>query len=385
MIEVKNLTKRYGDHAAVDAISFRVEKKGVYGFLGPNGAGKSTTMNILTGYLAPTSGDVIVDGHDILEEPEAAKRSLGYLPEIPPLYTDMTVGEYLRFAAELRQIPKNQIAQSVESVMAKTDITNMKDRLIKNLSKGYRQRTGLAQALLGNPKILILDEPMVGLDPKQIVEIRQLIRGLGKEHIVILSSHILSEVQEICDTIIIISHGKLVAIDTPQNLERYMSGSEILQVTARGSKTAIERALAALPGVAGYKVTGSEEKDACDAEVTAEEGKDIREDLFYLFAEKKLPVLRMQMEKASLEKVFLELTSQPDTEKTDSSKKTRGKRVHVSLDLGEAEEDDDEPLPDDILNPGEEDGQTAEDAPETSEDSAKDVQPETSSDGKEED
>lgn len=344
MIEVKNLTKRYGGHAAVDNISFSVDREGVYGFLGPNGAGKSTTMNILTGYLAPTSGDVSIDGHDILEEPEAAKKSIGYLPEMPPLYTDMTVGEYLNFAAELKKIPKDQVKQSVTSVMEETDITNMQNRLIKNLSKGYRQRTGLAQALLGDPKILILDEPMVGLDPKQIVEIRELIRGLGKNHVVILSSHILSEVQEICDTIIIISHGKLVAIDTPEKLEHYMSGSGILQLTVRGTKTAVERALASLSGIEKYEVRDSEEQGACSAEITAKEGQDVREALFYLFAEKKLPLLRMQLEKASLEKVFLELTSQPETDTTIRPKKKRGRkgRVKVSLDLGEVEEDDDE-------------------------------------------
>lgn len=211
MIEVRNLVKKYGNHLAVDHLDFTVQKGQIYGFLGPNGAGKSTTMNIMTGYLGATEGEVIINGHDILKEPELAKRSIGYLPEIPPLYLDMTVTEYLEFAAELKKIHKDEIHKSVEEVVALARLEGVEHRLIKNLSKGYKQRVGLAQAILGFPEIIILDEPTVGLDPKQIIEIRELIRELAKKHTVILSSHILAEVQEVCDHIMIISKGKLVA------------------------------------------------------------------------------------------------------------------------------------------------------------------------------
>lgn len=209
MIEVTNLTKKYGDHIAVDHLSFRVEKGQIYGFLGPNGAGKSTTMNIITGYLAATEGTVTIDGKDIQKDPEEAKRSIGYLPELPPLYVDMTVREYLEFVAELKKVPKKERKQQIDEVMEMTQITDMQQRLIKNLSKGYRQRVGLAQAILGYPEVIILDEPTVGLDPKQIIEIRDLIRKLGENHTVILSSHILSEVSAVCDHIMIIAHGKV--------------------------------------------------------------------------------------------------------------------------------------------------------------------------------
>ena len=225
MIEVIDLVKKYGNHMAVDHLNFTVEKGKIYGFLGPNGAGKSTTMNIMTGYLGATEGKVLIDGHDILEEPEVAKRSVGYLPEIPPLYIDMTVMEYLQFAAELKKIPKYEREEAIEQVIELAKLEDVEHRLIKNLSKGYKQRVGLAQAVLGMPEIIILDEPTVGLDPKQIIEIRELIRSLGKQHTVILSSHILAEVREVCDYIMIISKGKLVASDTPENLEKLHEGS----------------------------------------------------------------------------------------------------------------------------------------------------------------
>ncbi len=219
MVEVKDLVKKYGQHVAVDHLSFTVEQGNIYGFLGPNGAGKSTTMNIMTGYLGATEGKVLIDGHDIVEEPELAKRSIGYLPEIPPLYIDMTVSEYLKFAAALKKIPKEEQGEAIAQVVELTKLEDVQGRLIKNLSKGYKQRVGLAQAVLGFPEIIILDEPTVGLDPKQIIEIRELIRGLAESHTVILSSHILAEVREVCNYIMIISNGKLVASDTPENLE----------------------------------------------------------------------------------------------------------------------------------------------------------------------
>lgn len=244
MIEVKNLVKKYGDHTAVDHLSFHVDKGQIYGFLGPNGAGKSTTMNIMTGYIASTSGEVLIDGHNILEEPEAAKKCIGYLPEQPPLYFDMTVAEYLKFAAELKKVPKNERETQIEQVMELTGITAMANRLIKNLSKGYKQRVGLAQAILGYPEIIILDEPTVGLDPKQIIEIRELIRKLSEEHTIILSSHILSEVSAVCDYIMIINHGKLVASDTTENLMNHSLGSNTLELTVKGEKQDVEKNVA---------------------------------------------------------------------------------------------------------------------------------------------
>lgn len=257
VIEVSGLTKRYGKNTAVDHLSFRVKKGQIYGFLGPNGAGKTTTMNMLTGYLAPTEGQIRIDGHDISEEPVEARRRIGYLPEIPPLYLDMTPLEYLRFAAELKGVAKEKRESEVERVMEKTQIQDMQERLIRHLSKGYRQRVGLAQALLGDPEVLILDEPMVGLDPKQIIEIRELIRSLGKKHTVILSSHILSEITSICDHVMIISHGKLAASDTPENLSHYMKNSDVCELKIRGSREACDQAREILKRVKGLEITAS--------------------------------------------------------------------------------------------------------------------------------
>ena len=249
MIEVNNLVKRYGNHTAVDHLSFKIEKGKIYGFLGPNGAGKSTTMNMITGYIASTEGTVKIDGHDILEEPEAAKKCIGYLPEQPPVYFDMTVLEYMKFVADLKKIPKDKKANMIEEVMDMVKISDMRNRLIKNLSKGYRQRVGLAEAIMGYPEVIILDEPTVGLDPKQIIEIRTLIKELKKKHTVILSSHILSEVSAVCDYVLIISHGKLVASDTPENLGKLAEGSNTLEMLIKGEKTQIRQALEGIEGV----------------------------------------------------------------------------------------------------------------------------------------
>ena len=308
MIEVKNLVKRYGSHLAVDHLNFTVEKGQIYGFLGPNGAGKSTTMNIITGYIASTEGTVTVDGHDILEEPEAAKRCIGYLPEQPPLYMDMTVTEYLRFVAELKRIRKTERNEMLDHVMELTGIQDVKERVIKNLSKGYRQRVGLAQALVGMPEILILDEPTVGLDPKQIIEIRELIRSLGRDHTVILSSHILSEVSAVCDYIMIISKGKLVASDTPENLSRAMAGAQKLSLLVKGSTEKMETAFGMLTGISQYHCEQSEEDGVLRVELEAEPETDVREAVFFRMAEAGLPILEMKTTNMSLEDVFLELT-----------------------------------------------------------------------------
>lgn len=254
MIEVKDLVKRYSKNTAVDHLNFHVQKGQIYGFLGPNGAGKSTTMNMMTGYLALTEGQILINGYDVAEEPMEARKCIGYLPEIPPLYPDMTVLEYLRFAAELKQVPKNERSTEIERVMDETRIKDMENRLIRHLSKGYKQRVGLAQTLLGDPEVLILDEPMVGLDPKQIIEIRELIRGLGQKHTVILSSHILSEISSICDHVLIISNGKLVASDTPENLGSYMKHTDAMELQVRGSKEVCEQAIELLKQVKGLEV-----------------------------------------------------------------------------------------------------------------------------------
>ena len=317
MIEVKDLTKRYGGHLAVDHLSFTVGKGQIYGFLGPNGAGKSTTMNIITGCLAATEGTVTIGGHDIYEEPDRAKKLIGYLPEQPPLYQDMTPWEYLCFVAEAKGIGKHEIAPQVRAVMERTGIQDVRDRLIKVLSKGYKQRVGLAQALLGHPEVVILDEPTVGLDPKQIIEIRDLIRELGQTHTVILSSHILSEVSNLCDTILIIRGGRLVACDTPENLGKLLTGTNALALTVRGDGEAVEAALQAVPGVAAvHRLPGQE---AGTLAVTVECGgeEDLREPVFFALAEKRLPILQMNLQRASLEDVFLELTAEPAQEEEE--------------------------------------------------------------------
>lgn len=249
MIEVKNLVKKYGNHTAVDHLNFTIEEGHVYGFLGPNGAGKSTTMNIMTGYLGATEGEVLINGHDILKEPEEAKKQIGYLPELPPLYMEMTVREYLEFVAELKGIAKNKREESINEVEKMVKIWEVENRLIRNLSKGYRQRVGLAQAVLGFPEIIILDEPSVGLDPKQIIEIRELIRQLAKKHTVILSSHILAEVREVCDYILIISKGKLVASDTSENLERNLGDSDLIEIETKASPDEVRRILETVDGI----------------------------------------------------------------------------------------------------------------------------------------
>ena len=306
MIEVRHLTKRYGAHLAVDDLSFTVESGKIYGLLGPNGAGKSTTMNIITGCLAASEGEVIVNGHDIFEEPVAAKKCVGYLPEIPPVYTDMTVSEYLRFIAEAKDVPAKERKAQLEEILESTGLADVRGRLINNLSKGYRQRVGIAQALVGNPEIVILDEPTVGLDPKQIIEIRDLIRMLGQKHTVILSSHILSEVSAVCDSVMIIAHGKLVANGTPEELTRLFAGDQEIHIEHKGNEDAVRGALGALENAAAADIAC--ENGVTRATLRPENGADIREAVFRACAKANLPILEMHTERASLEEIFLELT-----------------------------------------------------------------------------
>lgn len=315
MIEVRNLVKKYGNHVAVNHLNFTVEKGKIYGFLGPNGAGKSTTMNMITGYIASTEGEVLIDGHNILEEPEMAKKKIGYLPEIPPLYQDMTVQEYLNFAAELKMLPKEKRKANIEEVMSTTKTIEVKNRLIKNLSKGYKQRVGLAQALLGYPEIIILDEPTVGLDPKQIIEIRDLIKSLGQKHTVILSSHILSEVSAVCDHVLIIDKGKLVASDTPENLGKLMSGANSLELTVKGQESEIRKALDMVENIEDVIYHDSLIQNACDFTIKLSGNQDMRENIFFALAEVKCPILKMQSSNMSLEEVFLKLTDDAEKER----------------------------------------------------------------------
>ncbi|MCR5802287.1 MAG: ABC transporter ATP-binding protein [Lachnospiraceae bacterium] len=312
MIEVKNLTKKYGNHIAVDGLSFKVETGQVYGFLGPNGAGKSTTMNIITGYLAATDGTVTIDGKNIQTEPELAKSKVGYLPELPPLYADMTVKEYLDFVAELKNVPKEERSSQVEKVMEETKISDMSGRLIRNLSKGYKQRVGMAQAIIGDPDVLIFDEPSVGLDPKQIIEVRDLIKKLGEKHTVILSSHILSEVSAVCDHIMIISKGKLVADGSPEELQNMMGGKAEIEITVLGDASTAADILKKTEGVDEVIADGQDDKGNGKLRVISATDVDAREAVSLKLAENRIAVMGMERREKSLEDIFLELTSKED-------------------------------------------------------------------------
>jgi len=333
LIEVKNLVKKYGNHTAVDHLNFTIEEGHVYGFLGPNGAGKSTTMNIMTGYLGATEGEVLINGHDILKEPEEAKKQIGYLPELPPLYMEMTVHEYLEFVAELKGIAKNKREESINEVEKMVKIWEVENRLIRNLSKGYRQRVGLAQAVLGFPKIIILDEPSVGLDPKQIIEIRELIRQLAKKHTVILSSHILAEVREVCDYILIISKGKLVASDTPENLERNLGDSDLIEIETKASPDEVRRILETVDGIRSIS-TKHLENGITWAQIQEKKNTDVREKVFQAFAQNHQPLLKLNPLQVSLEDVFMELT-QSDRAAEEYAEKAKKKETEDMKDAGD--------------------------------------------------
>ena len=310
MIEVRNLTKKYGDHFAIQDISFSLEKGKIYGLLGPNGAGKSTTMNIMTGYIAATSGEVIIEGHDIFKEAEEAKKHIGYLPEIPPLYMDMTVWEYLFTVVDLKGVPKSERKSMIGDVMEKVMITNMKDRLIKNLSKGYKQRVGIAQTLIGNPDIIIFDEPTVGLDPKQIIEIRTLIKRLGEDHTVLISSHILSEIGAVCDHVVIINKGHLVVSDSTENLEKLFKGQDILCLSAQGELEKIQNILREFPALSIADMKEAEEAETYRFQLKVQDQADYRKQLFFRFAEAGIPLLEISRAGMSLEDIFLEITEE---------------------------------------------------------------------------
>lgn len=313
-IEVRHLIKKYGDHYALNDLSFQLESGKIYGLLGPNGAGKSTTMNIMTGYIASTSGDVFINGHNILTDPEEAKHSIGYLPEIPPLYVDMTIWEYLVTVAELKKIPKAERNKMLEDIMETVKIAELRNRLIKNLSKGYKQRVGIAQALVGYPEIVILDEPTVGLDPKQIIEIRDLVKGLGQKHTVIISSHILSEVSAVCDEILIINKGRLIAFDKTENLGKMSQGQNRLELVVEGEEEKIRKVLQEFTEITFTDFsTDPDQPGAFRIDLQIKGDTDIRRELFFKFAELRCPILEMHRLQISLEDIFLKLTKNEET------------------------------------------------------------------------
>ena len=313
MIQITNLVKKYGNKTALQGIDLTVKEGEIMGLLGPNGAGKSTTMNIMTGYLSATSGEVKINGHDILTEPIETKKSIGYLPEIPPRYMDMTVKEYLNFVAQLKKLKKAERKKQVEQVMELVEVKEYENRMIKYLSKGYKQRVGLAQALLGEPKLLILDEPTVGLDPNQIIRMRKLIKDLAKDHTIILSSHILSEISAICDSVVIIDQGKVIARGTAEELEEQFTNKEVIWLTVKGEQEKVKSAVKECKCFVSYDMEELEEEQwRIRAEMKSEE--DMRDQLFFYFAEKKIPVLNMEQETKSLEDVFLQLTGKESEE-----------------------------------------------------------------------
>ena len=321
MIEVKELTKVWGDRVAVDHVSFKINNGKIYGFLGPNGAGKSTTMNMITGCLAPTHGTVKINGFDMYDEPLKAKQCIGYLPEIPPLYNELTPFEYLRFVAEAKGVSYERALRQVHEVMELTLIDGVKNRLIKNLSKGYRQRVGIAQAMLGNPDIIILDEPTVGLDPKQIIEIRNLIRKLGEMKTVIISSHILAEISELCDHVLILSGGKLIANAPIEELQSKTNGNARIKLSVRGDEAGVLEVLDSIDEIETCTLAASREDGVINLTITATQTDDLRDRIFFAMADRRYAVLSMDREEATLEKIFLALTEEAEAEKKRTLKK----------------------------------------------------------------
>lgn len=345
MIEVKNLVKRYGDRNVVDHLSFTVGKGQIVGFLGPNGAGKSTTMNIITGYISPTEGEVTVNGYDIYDEPEKVKASIGYLPEQPPLYPDMKVGEYLNFVSNLKGVKSSDKEKTVRKVMRATKIQDVSERLIKHLSKGYKQRVGLAGAMIGDPEILILDEPTVGLDPKQILEIRNLIRELSKEHTILLSSHIMQEVSAVCNQIMIINQGKMILSDVPENIPGHIAQTNDLTFKAKGNKDLIKSIIEKIEHITYSKVLGIGEAEVYQIELSSPAEFDPREEIFYAFAEAKCPILEMNLKVPTLEEVFLRLTGEGTRQyggkmTKDEKKKMKAKRIQSKTEVVSEEEEE---------------------------------------------
>lgn len=308
LIKVEHLVKRYGNRNVVDDLSFTVEKGQIVGFLGPNGAGKSTTMNMITGYISATEGTIEIDGVDIFDEPEKAKKKIGYLPEIPPLYPDMLVREYLNFVCDLKKVKRDKRDQMVSKVMRRTKIADVSERLIKNLSKGYKQRVGFAGAMIGDPEILIFDEPTVGLDPKQILEIRDLIRELSEKHTILLSSHIMQEVSAVCNEIIIINEGKMIVKDTPDHISSHIDETRELIMEVKGNKELVRSTIGAVEHIKEFKVSNTDDEDVCKVSIVTDAEQDVREDVFYALAGNRCAILEMHTKEPTLEESFIRLT-----------------------------------------------------------------------------
>lgn len=320
MIQVENITKKYGSFTAVDNINFEIEEGEIVGFLGPNGAGKSTTMNMITGFIEPTSGRIIVDGYDISKKPRKAKKQIGYMPEGVPLYSDLTVKEFVTYMAELKGVPKKEKKEKVQKVIQDTGLTDVQNKLTRNLSRGYKQRVSMAGALVSNPKVIILDEPTVGLDPKQVTEIRALIKELGKDHTVILSSHILSEVSQICNRVIIINNGQIVAIDTPENLEKKVVKDNSVYVTVEDQDNKMDTIKEKLPDVQEIKLVSENEDKTKKYMITATAEVDLRKSIFETFAKEGITIFEMKKSDATLEDAFMQLINSQDEIKTEEIK-----------------------------------------------------------------
>ena len=320
MIQVENITKKYGSFTAVNDISFEIEEGEIVGFLGPNGAGKSTTMNMITGFIEPTSGKIIVDGYNISKKPKKAKRQIGYMPEGVPLYTDLTVKEFVTYMAELKGVPKKERKEKVEKALEDTGLIDVKNKLTRNLSRGYKHRVSMAGALVSNPKVIILDEPTVGLDPKQVTEIRALIKNLGKEHTVILSSHILSEVSQICNRVIIINKGKIIAIDTPENLEKKVVRDNTVYVTVEDPENKMDSVKDKLENVQEIKLIEENEDKTKKYKITADDGVDLRKNIFDTFAKEEITIFEMKKSDVTLEDAFIQLINSQDENAEEQEK-----------------------------------------------------------------
>ncbi len=340
MIEVKSITKKYGSFVAVDNINFEVNDNEIVGFLGPNGAGKSTTMNMITGYIEPSKGKIIVNGYDISKSPLKAKRQIGYMPESVPLYNDLTVNEFVSYMANLKGVKRKNVKQEVDKVLSDTGLTNVKHKLIKNISRGYKQRVSLAGALVGNPQILILDEPTVGLDPKQITEIRDLIKKLGKNHTVILSSHILSEVSQICEKVIIINHGKIVAVDTPQNLENKTQNDNTIMVTVEDKNDKMKTVSKKLKNATSIKFIKQFSDGSSQYLISAKADTDIRKEVFNVFAKEDITVLELKKSENTLEDAFLKIIDDKDSNLESSENAKKKAKAERKKELDKMDKDE---------------------------------------------
>ncbi len=340
MIEVKHVTKKYGNFTAVDDISFTIKDNEVVGFLGPNGAGKSTTMNMITGYIEPTSGKIIVNDYDISKDPKKVKRQIGYMPESTPLYNDLTVREFVNYMADLKYVKRKEKKERVDKVLKDVGLTDVQKKLIRNLSRGYKQRVSMAGALIGDPKVLILDEPTVGLDPKQITEIRDLIRKLGKNHTVILSSHILSEVSQICEKVIIINKGKLLAVDTPSNLEEKFEDDNRIYVTVEDEKNKINKVAKKIKNLKSIEFIKDKNDGTKEYELIADKSTDLRKEIFNLFPKNDINILELKKTEITLEDAFLKLISQKETEIEEKKKKEEEKKAKREEELNKMSKKD---------------------------------------------